>query len=249
MEECRSALPVLLAGARTIGITLDSKQKEDVVRYCSLLQEWNSRTNLTAIRTPEGMMQMLFLDALALIPVIRSAMDGVDGPRVIDVGAGAGFPSLPLKVVCPDWDLTLLEATGKKARFLEAVVGELELRRVTVINARAEDVGRDRHMRDGFDLVLARAVSALPSLVELCAPFARVGGTLVLPKSGAVAEEAEAAQEAAGRLGVRLLSIEGVNPGLGLGDARAIVVYGKERPTPQGYPRRTGLAQSRPLGS
>jgi 16S rRNA (guanine527-N7)-methyltransferase len=249
MEECRSALPVLLAGARTIGITLGSKQQEDFVRYCALLQEWNSRTNLTAIRTPEGMMQMLFLDALALIPVIRSVMDGVDGLRVIDVGAGAGFPSLPLKVVCPDWDLTLLEATGKKARFLEAVVGELELRRVTVINARAEDVGRDRHMRDGFDLVLARAVSALPSLVELCAPFARVGGTLVLPKSGAVAEEAVAAQEAARRLGVRLLSIEDVNPGLGLGDARAIVVYGKERPTPQGYPRRTGLAQSRPLGS
>lgn len=249
MEECRSALPVLLAGARTLGITLDSAQQEDFLRYCALLQEWKGRTNLTAIRTPAGTMQMLFLDALALIPVIRSAMDGVDGLRAIDVGAGAGFPSLPLKIVCPDWDLTLLEATGKKVRFLEAVVRELELPGVTVLNRRAEDAGRDRHMRDVFDLVLARAVSAMPSLVELCAPFAHVGGRLIFPKSGAVGDEVKAAQEAARRLGVRLLSIEDVNPGLGLGDARAIVVYGKERPTPQGYPRRTGLAQSRPLGS
>jgi 16S rRNA (guanine527-N7)-methyltransferase len=245
---CAGALPLLLAGARQLRVPLGDEQQDRFIRYCSLLEEWNAHTNLSAIRTPEGVMRTLFLDSLSLAPTIVSICDEPARSRVVDIGTGAGLPSLPLNIVFPEWSLALVESVGKKTRFLSAAAGALQLNSVAVYNRRAEDMTREREFRDVYDLALARAVSALPVLVELCGPFVRVGGHLVFPKSGALEEEVEVAGEAGRRLGLRLLRVDPVDPELGLGEGRKIVVYVKERPTPSGYPRRTGLAQSRPLG-
>jgi 16S rRNA (guanine527-N7)-methyltransferase len=248
-EECRGALPHLVDGARVLGLSLTLDQQERFARYCEVLREWNSHTNLTAVRTAEGMMGTLFLDSLTLAPTINSVCDDPSHLRVVDIGAGAGLPSLPLKVLFPDWSLVLVDSVGKKTRFLAAAVDALGLGAVNVHTGRAEDMARKPKYRDGFDLCVARAVSALPALLELCGPFVRVGGYLIFPKSGAVQAEVGHASVAERRLGLRLLRVDLVDPRLGIGGGRALVVYVKERPTPAGYPRRTGLAQSRPIGT
>lgn len=249
IEPCRAALPELLNGTGALGLTLSEEQQDNLVRYCAVLREWSGHTNLTAVRTPEGIMRSLFVDSLSLVATIRAVCDAPAGLHVIDVGAGAGLPSLPLKIFFPDWTLTLVDSVGKKTRFLSAAVETLALSGVSVENRRAEDMARQPGFRDAYDLVVARAVSALPALLELCGPFARVGGHLVLPKSGAVEAEVGFAAEAERRLGLQLDRVDLVDPRLGLGEGRKLVVYAKLRPTPPGYPRRTGLAQSRPIGS
>lgn len=248
-DECERPLPILVAGARRLDITLDDAQEDAFLTYCRVLQEWSTHTNLTAIRTPDGIMLTLFLDSLSLAPTIGAVTDNPGRLRMIDIGAGAGFPSLPLKIVYPDWKLVLVESVGKKTRFLCEIVERLGLSGVSIHNQRAEELGHNAQFRDGFDVAVARAVSALPALLELCGPFVRMGGHVILPKSGPVEEEITAAQEAAQRLGLRLERVDDVDPSLGLGEGRAAVVYVKHGPTPPGYPRRTGLAQSRPIGS
>lgn len=248
IDGCSEALPILADGARKLRVSLSEDQRNQFVAYCSVLREWSAHTNLTAIRTPDGVMRGLFLDALSLIPAIESDCGTAGSLRVVDIGAGAGLPSLPLKIIFPGWSLALVESVGKKARFLREVAETLSLDAVDVHHGRAEELAREPALRDSFDLALARAVSALPSLLELCGPFVRVGGHIVLPKSGKVEAEVELAREAEHRLGLRLLGVRDVLPALGLGEGRKIVVYQKVRPTPTGYPRRTGLAQSRPIG-
>lgn len=248
-SSCSDALPILLEGARQLRLSLSAEQQSLFVDYCANLQEWSEHTNLTAIRTPEGIMRTLYLDALSLVPTIEDVGDPATWLRVVDVGAGAGLPSLPLKLVFPGWSLALVESVGKKSRFLSAVVEALGLDGVEVHARRAEELAHERQFRDTFDLALARGVSALPSLLELCGPLVRVGGHLILPKSGDVQAEIERAREAERRLGLRLRGTDSVPAELGLGEGRKIVIYKKVRSTPNGYPRRTGLAQSKPIGS
>jgi 16S rRNA (guanine527-N7)-methyltransferase len=248
-EDCADVLPQLDAGAGQLDIALSKRQQQQFLDYCELLQAWSAHTNLTAVKTPEGIIRTLFLDSLSLVPTVRSLSGEAAALRAIDIGAGAGFPSLPLKIVFPGWTLALVESVGKKTRFLSTAVEALGLSGVTVHNRRAEEMGRDAEYREAFDLALARAVSALPSLLELCAPLVRVGGYCIFPKSGRVEREITSAAEAARRVGARVLRADVVDPALQLGENRRVVVYVKERPTPSGYPRRTGLAQSRPIGS
>jgi 16S rRNA (guanine527-N7)-methyltransferase len=193
-------------------------------------------------------MTTLFLDSLTLLPAIRDRLDLTAPLRVVDVGAGAGFPSLPLEILFPHWDLTLVESVGKKAAFLRQVAAELGLNRVTVLNSRAE-TAVSPGLRDSADLCLARAVSALPSLVELCAPFVRPGGILLFPKSGAIEKEIRASDPAAARLGCRLSGVVPVSDSLHLGEGRVLIVYDKVRSTPAAFPRRVGLAQSQPISA
>ncbi|HZU13140.1 MAG TPA: 16S rRNA (guanine(527)-N(7))-methyltransferase RsmG [Chloroflexota bacterium] len=245
-NSCAEAYPALSRGAELLGINLDDGQRDAFVRYCQLLLETNVHTNLTAIRDPAGVMSSLFLDALSLTAALP---DGFRGSiRCVDVGAGAGLPGLPLKIVFPDWSLTLVDSVGKKTKFLESVVRELGLSGVTVVNARAEEVGRRPAYRDRADLCVARALAAMPTLLELCAPLVRPGGLLLFPKTVGVDREVELAGEAARRLHVRLSSVDEVPGDLGLGEDRVVVVYEKTGPTPSGYPRRVGLAKSRPIG-
>ena len=249
IDECRTALPALVDGASRLGLELSDDQRQQFVRYCAVLREWNAHTNLTAVRTPEGIMRSLFLDSLSLVPTINSIYRDPSHLAAIDIGAGAGLPSLPLKILFPGWLLLLVDSVGKKTRFLSAAVDALQVSSVTVHTGRAEEMAREREFRDVFDLAVARAVSALPALLELCGPCVRVGGYLILPKAGSVDAEIDSARAAERRLGLRLVRVDAVDPELGLGEGRKLVVYAKERPTPPGYPRRVGLAQSRPIGS
>jgi 16S rRNA (guanine527-N7)-methyltransferase len=148
----------------------------------------------------------------------------------------------------PDWRLALIESVGKKARFLQSAVDTLQLAGVTVLNERAEETGWRKELRDTADACVARAVAPLAVLVELCAPLVRTGGVLVFPKSGNVDPEIAEAEVAAHKLRTQLLECRVVPETLGLGPDRYIVLYRKTGETPPGYPRRVGLARSRPLG-
>jgi 16S rRNA (guanine527-N7)-methyltransferase len=233
-----------------LGVSLSPVQKDLFVRYCVAISSVNARMNLTAARSPQSIMRTLFLDSLTIAPALPAPLrdkDELPRPVAVDVGSGAGIPGLPLKIVYPHWSLALVESIAKKARFLEAVVAELELADVAILPKRAEELGRGPPWRDAADLCLARAVARLPTLVEQCAPLVKAGGHLIFPKSGDVEAEVQSAQSASRALRVELHAVVPVSAELGLGPGRALVIYQKTSATPPGYPRRTGLARSRPI--
>lgn len=215
---------------------LDAAQLQKFDRYRDELVDWNRRVNLTAITDPDAVDRLHFADSLACLLFPISS-----GAAILDVGAGAGFPGIPLKIARPDLKLTLLEATGKKARFLEHVVTVLSLRDVQVVSERAESFDR----REGFDVVVTRALAAMPALVELTLPFCRVGGSVLALKKGAsLASELASAGRAVQALGGELLDQHSYELA---GERRYVVVVHKSRPTPPEYPRRPGLPAKRPI--
>jgi 16S rRNA (guanine527-N7)-methyltransferase len=247
----------LADGARQIGLPLTPAVLRCFQTYQDELLEWNQRFNLTAVRDAEQVEIRHFLDSLTCLLAWRETDDEHRGTAsssfmpgaaisALDVGSGAGFPGLPLKIVWPALRLTLLEATGKKAHFLEHIVTRLGLTGVTVVNGRAEEVANDPAHRETYDLVLARAVAELPELLEYTLPFARRGGWVFAPKGGAAHAEALAAEPAHKRLGGhlhRLLSVE--IPGLA--ETRCIVMVEKVAATPPEFPRRPGVPHKHPL--
>lgn len=250
-------LPLLTEGAQRLGFTLNSRQLEQFQLYYSTLVDWNSRINLTAITDYEGVQVRHFLDSLtvgvALLAELRGAgQSKVDAPpagyRVIDIGTGAGFPGVPLKILWPHLHLTLNDSIGKKTNFLSELARVLGLQSVAVVTARAEELGLDKAHRGRYDAVTARAVSALPVLCEYCLPLIRVGGWMLAPKKGDIYLELKEARVAAKVLGGELRrSHEFLLPGDE--EARIVVCVRKVAATPPGYPRRVGLAKARPLGS
>jgi 16S rRNA (guanine527-N7)-methyltransferase len=248
--DCVSALDTLLVGAEMLCLALTEEQQAQFIAYCRVLSDTNAKFNLTGIRSAEGIMCTLFLDSLCLtiaLPTMLTSPVALGAPRVVDVGAGAGVPGLALKIVYPHWTLALIESVGKKARFLEMTVNRLRLAGVTVLMERAEEVARREPWRDGADLCLARAVAPLPTLIELCAPLVKERGWLVLPKSGDLDKEVRTASRAMSLLRVELERVIPLPAKLGLGGTRAIVVCRKIGPTPPTFPRRVGLAKSRPI--
>ena len=225
-------LTILEAGAGALGLDLDAWQLDRFRRYGEALLDWNGRMNLTAITDPAQVQALHFLDALALVPAIRAwcRAAGFDDPTLIDVGSGAGLPGLPLKIALPRLRVTLLDAIGKRVAFLAHVVDELGLRGIGAVQGRAEEVARDGEWREQFDLVTARALARLPTLLEWCLPFARVGGLLLAPKAGDLAAEVAQGQRAAKVLGG---AVRGVRP-VQLADlpGRALVLVDKLAPTP-----------------
>lgn len=242
-------LTVLEAGARALGVALDDAQLGRFRRYGALLLDWNERMNLTAITDPAEVQALHFLDALALVPAIRAWCDaaGYDDPTLIDIGSGAGLPGLPLKIALPRLRVTLLDATGKRVRFLQAVIADLGLRGIGAVQGRAEEVARDGEWRERFDLVTARAVARLPTLLEWCLPFARPGGLLLAPKAGDLAAEVAEGRRAAAILGGR---VDDPRPApLRELPGRALILVDKVAATPPRYPRGQGLPSKQPLGS
>jgi 16S rRNA (guanine527-N7)-methyltransferase len=184
-----------------------------------------------------------FLESLSCLQVLTPVAPQT---RCIDIGAGAGFPSLPLKIVRPQMRLTLLEATGKKVLFLEHIVGELGLQEVEIIKGRAEALARQPAHREGYEVALARAVAQLPVLLEYALPLLAIGGIFVAQKGAEIENEAEAARSAMKILGGRMKEMKAVRlPGLEA--PRHLAVAEKVAPTPQKYPRRTGIPAKRPL--
>ncbi len=240
-----AGLAVLVAGAKQAGCELTDQQVELFGRYLAGLRSWSGRANLVSASALADAERVLFLDSLALVPLLRRKQ--VSAARLIDVGSGAGFPGLVLKLVLPELDVVLLEATRKKASFLTWMAEQLGLGGVQVRAERAEEAGRDPELRESFDVATARALGPLPVVLELALPFCRTGGTLIAPRgASAAAAEAESSASVAAALGGRIAGVE--RPAIdGVAERTALVVVDKTGATPARFPRRTGVPAKRPL--
>lgn len=228
--------------ADLFAVTLTPEQVAAFGRYARELVQWNAHTNLTAITDPDAIPIRHFLDSLSIAKAISLS----DGLRIIDVGSGAGFPGLPLAIAYPGIEVTLLESTGKKSQFLKHVIQTLDLPNTTTIHARAEEAGQDPIHRAQYDLAVARAVARLPALLEYLLPFVKLGGHAIAMKGSTAPDEVTASTSALNLLGGTLDRIETVAlPGLD--DPHHLVIVQKTAPTPDKYPRRTGVPTKRPL--
>ena len=230
----------LIDGALHLGLSLTGQQVERFQLYYDELVDWNRKMNLTAIVDYEEVQVKHFLDSLTLTMVLS------DTPaKVVDVGTGAGLPGIALKIAYPNIELTLIDSTQKKALFLDHIVDVLKLDGVQVVTGRAEELAHDAQYREHFDAVLARGVAKLASLAELTLPFCAVGGAFIAMKTWPPDAEVDEAGRAINVLGGRLRQI--VRIGLGGLQDRSLVVIDKVKPTPEKYPRRSGVPQKRPL--
>lgn len=228
-----------------LGIKLSGEQLEKFELYRSELTRWNRQFNLTAIETPGGIEVKHFADSLTVLHGLDIA-SLENGASFIDIGAGAGFPGLPLKIALPQINLTLLESTTKKTGFLRHIVERLGLENVTVLCGRAEALALCPDYRESFDFVVSRAVARLDTLAELCLPFCRVDGLFIAQKKGTILEEIALAAGAVHTLGGEPPKTVPVSlPGLD--DRRCLVVIRKVLPTPEKYPRKPGIPAKNPL--
>jgi 16S rRNA (guanine527-N7)-methyltransferase len=223
-------------------VKISGRQVMSFLTYEKELLEWNSRFNLTAIRDPDSIRTKHFLDSLSCILAWKAAPPG----HLVDIGTGAGFPGLPLKILYPTLKLTLVESVGKKAAFCEHIVQVLRLEHVNVVQARAEDLGQDPDHRERYDWAVARAVANLNVLSEYLIPLVKVGGTVLAQKGESGPAEAQSAEGAMHILGGKLRQLIPVHlPGVA--DDRYLVVVDKIAATPHRFPRKPGVPAKQPL--
>lgn len=229
-------------GLSSIGITLDEKQTSQFMKYYELLVEWNSFINLTAITEFDDVCLKHFVDSLSLCKVI----DCNKNLSVIDVGTGAGFPGIPLKIAFPELEVTLLDSLGKRVKFLNEVIDQLGLSGISAIHGRAEDYAKPDKLREHFDVCVSRAVANLSTLSEYCLPYVKKGGFFVSYKSEKVQEESEKAKRAIQILGGEVYKQEEFT----LPDSdiyRNLFVIKKVDITPKKYPRKAGFPSKEPI--
>lgn len=223
--------------------TLSERQMEQFYQYYEMLVEWNQVMNLTAITEMTEVVTKHFVDSLSLK---KAVSDLEDKPwKIMDVGTGAGFPGIPLKIAFPQLEITLLDSLNKRIRFLDAVIEKLELKRIKAVHGRAEDYGRDGKYREQYDLCVSRAVANLSTLSEYCLPFVKTRGYFIPYKSGKVEEELAAASGAVKKLGSEVERTEDFL--LPNGDERTLVVIRKNKVLEKRYPRKAGLPGKDPL--
>lgn len=223
-------------------IKLNQKQKEQFEKYYKLLAEWNRVMNLTGITERGEVYEKHFVDSLALV----NSVDIHEVQTVIDVGTGAGFPGIPLKISFPHLKVTLLDSLNKRIKFLDKVITELGLQEITTIHGRAEDFAKRKEYREQFDLCVSRAVANLSTLSEYCIPYIRVGGIFLSYKSATADEETEQAKKAISILGARIGKREKYTlPECDI--HRSFIKIIKEKPTPAKYPRKAGIPAKEPL--
>lgn len=226
----------------SLGICLTEVQREQFDRYYELLVEWNKVMNLTGITDYDEVNLKHFVDSLTIVRVKN--MKNVE--NVIDIGTGAGFPGIPLKIVYPEIKIVLLDSLNKRIKFLNTVIEELGLKNIETLHGRAEDYAKKSEYREKFDLCVSRAVANLSTLSEYCIPFVKVGGEFISYKSGTSDEEINEAQGAVNILGGKIEKTEKFTlPGTDMG--RALVKIKKEKHTPGRYPRKAGVPGKEPL--
>ena len=236
----------LIEGAGKLGIEFTTRQVKQFELYYRELIEWNRKINLTAITDYSSVQVKHFLDSLTITLALPE--EGAERPdcSIVDIGTGAGFPGLPLKILFPQPRLVLIESTTKKIAFLHRIIRKLELENVEVLNSRAEEIAHLPLYREQFALVLSRAVASLPTLVELTLPFCQVGGRFVAQKKGELGREIDEAEKAIATLGGKLDQIKKIELDE-FNDVRYLVIIDKIYPTPSKYPRRPGVPRRRPM--
>lgn len=235
----------MTTGVQELGIKLCDDQIRQFYRYYELLAEWNKVMNLTAITELDDVVMKHFLDSLSFIRAVRNVQELE--ASVIDVGTGAGFPGIPLKIAFPRLKITLLDSLNKRIKFLEEIIRQLGLEEIRAVHGRAEDFGRDVGYREQYDFAVSRAVANVATLSEYCLPFVKVGGVFVSYKSGKIDEELENGKKAVRMLGGDMEEI--VRFQLSGTDAeRAFAVIKKKERTGKRYPRKAGVPGKDPLG-
>ena len=225
-----------------LGYPLTDRQKEQYERYFELLVEWNEKINLTAITEKDEVYLKHFYDSIA--PILQGLIEN-QPIRLLDIGAGAGFPSLPMKILFPELDVTIIDSLNKRINFLHLLAEELGLSGVHFYHGRAEDFAQDKAFRAQFDIVTARAVARMQVLSELTIPYLKVGGRLLALKASNAPEELEEAKNA---LNLLFSKVEdNLQYELPNGDPRYITLVEKKKETPNKYPRKAGMPNKRPL--
>ncbi len=227
---------------REFHIVLNEKQIQQFLCYYEMLVEWNQMMNLTAITEYEDVLKKHFVDSLSLV----KAVDLAGNLKLIDVGTGAGFPGLALKIAFPGLKVTLLDTLNKRVQFLNEVIDRLNLGEVEAIHGRAEDLARDKDFRESYDICVSRAVANLSTLAEYCLPFVRLGGSFVPYKSEKISQELASAENALSLLGGKVSDQKAFYlPGSDI--YRCLILIEKDRRTPEKYPRKAGIPGRMPL--
>lgn len=224
------------------GIQLTEQQKQQFHRYFQLLVEWNEKINLTAITEEEEVYLKHFYDSIA--PILQGHIQP-QALRLLDIGAGAGFPSLPMKIIYPQLDVTIIDSLNKRINFLHLLAEELGLENVHFYHGRAEDFAHDKNFRAQFDLVTARAVARMQILSELTIPYLKLNGKLIALKASSAEDELAQAKNALTLLFAKVL--ENHDYSLPNGDPRTLTILEKKKETPNKFPRKAGLPNKRPL--
>lgn len=234
--------------AADLGIILSDEMKRQFSKYYEMLVEWNKVMNLTGITEYEEVYEKHFLDSICIVKAFseKNIFLSDTTKKVIDIGTGAGFPGIPLKIVFPDMDITLLDSLNKRINFLNEVIEELGLSGIDTIHGRAEDYAKNQQHREKYDLCVSRAVANLSTLSEYCVPFLKRGGYFISYKSGEVDEELKDAEKALSLLGGKAEKVVKFKiPETDIG--RSFVIINKIQSTPGKYPRKAGLPSKEPL--
>ncbi|MCX7773274.1 MAG: 16S rRNA (guanine(527)-N(7))-methyltransferase RsmG [Clostridia bacterium] len=232
---------LLRQGAEGFGISVDNVKMDRFLAYARLLVEWNEKINLTAITDEEGITIKHFLDSLSIFPLMPQGTK-----TIIDVGTGAGFPGIPLRIAGENLKVTLLDSLDKRVKFLNEVCQTLGLSNISAVHGRAEDFGADKKYRESFDIAVARAVAGLPVLLEYCLPFVKTGGLFIAMKGPDAKEELKESQKALEVLGGEIQEVKAFK--LPFSDnERFVIVVRKCRHTPPAYPRKSGKPTKSPI--
>ena len=233
-------------GLEELGIALSQEQKKQFITYYEYLVEKNKVMNLTAITEYNEVILKHFLDSLSIVKVGSFDQKKLTGKSVIDIGTGAGFPGIPLKIAFPELKITLLDSLNKRVNFLNEVITELQLKDINAIHGRAEDYAHNDIYREKYDLCVSRAVANLSTLSEYCIPYVKVEGKFVSYKAGECEEEINSAKKAVNMLGGKIEEkIDFILPETDI--SRTFIVIGKLRNTSIKYPRKSGLPSKEPL--